>query len=133
MSNRIQLSESTWLDDGYAYTRSREVACQWFNKRYFEEQHADGSWGHAATYIADADAYGDSAWRIPITELPAIYGYVKNEPWVHIGYPSRVHPQRTYDLPALCKPLHLRAVIPCGGNADSLRKLWEVIQKVGDA
>lgn len=137
MSNRIQLSESTYIDDRYMVTSDIEVAAQ---------IHAGSEMGGTA-YIGGAWLIPDwydwgeaSMWRIHVTELPAIYGYREGEPWcvaisgTRGGYIGPLFIEVHHEVRAECLVhdgmFHARAVIPCGGNADSLRKLWEVIQEV---
>ena len=105
MSSRTQLSPDTWIEGEYLYTTSREVSCLWTRLSAWQP-----------------DEYGEDRWRIHRDDCRPLYEYREGEPWggtefaAVCCYDASIKPMD--DWPEL---LHLRAVLVCGGSADSLR------------
>jgi len=117
---RTDLSPSTWIEDSYIYTRSVEVAAAW----------AEAS-----------ECVSDETYRIPLTAAREVYRYREGEPWCgkhenHDDGSIETHaPEKGpgWAFPwykEVHSPLHLRAVIACGGSADSLRALAGALEDV---
>lgn len=145
MSDRIELSGHSWIESGYLHTTNCEIAFVWETRistnafvEVFGNWDSDSGFGwNPMGYMQDLGVQ----WRIPISELEAIYGYRDGEPWcrtsvdpqspmgnVIASYPDWYGPEQIRRERAIV--LHLNAVILCAGSAESLRKLWEVIKEV---
>ena len=126
---RTDLSPSTWIEDSYIYTRSVEVAAAWMGD--YLEASANGSW----QYEWRISSIG--AWRLPLTAAREVYRYREGEPFCHeyrmevICCDSPAYAKAHQNFPGSKPLLHLRAVIACGGSADSLRALAGAYAPVG--
>ena len=117
---RTDLSPSTWIEDSYIYTRSVEVAAAWMGDCLLAR--TNGRW----QYEWHISAIG--VWCLSLTAAREVYRYREGEPWCEpedafvdggvFGTPIDTGAMSD-DSPRL----HLRAVIACGGSADSLRAL----------
>ena len=115
MGDRIDLSPESWIEDEWLYTKSLGVALSWPG-------------------LGD-EYYDATAFRISLSELPAIYGYREGEPWCYLwnfGHGPVLVAENGGRAPmmSIAVMLHLNAVILCAGSTESLRKLWEVIKEI---
>ena len=112
---RTDLSPSTWIEDSYIYTTSAEVAAAWVS-----------SGGIATKWIKDTTYVTE--WKVSLHDAREVYRYREGEPWCE---PEEAFvdggvfgtPIDTGAMSDDSPRLHLRAVIACGGSADSLRAL----------
>ena len=138
MSERIELSEHSWIEYDFLYTSDIAIATQWKSKSRPIESNL--LW--TTVWTPNSAVWNKAArWRIPISELSAIYDYREGEPWSccpkdgskeYLGnliYAYESNEECRIDRSYFIS-LHLDAVTLCAGIAESFRKLWEVIKEV---
>ena len=143
MSERIELSEHSWIEDGHLITTNALIAFGWesaINKSEVVE--VWGNWDSGFSWNPMGyDQFSGVKWRIPISILSAIYGYRDGESWCTIVRSTNadgryrewieVNVAECLPVPSSVIKMHTDAVVLCSGSAGSLRKLWEVIKEVG--
>ena len=130
---RTDLSPSTWIEDSYIYTTSAEVAAAWMNNDAIETECRDFEWEDGTK----EDNWGViERYKLPLIAAREVYRYREGEPWCE---PEEAFvdggvfgtPIDTGAMSDDSPRLHLRAVIACGGSADSLRALAGAYAPVG--
>ena len=138
MSERIELSEHSGIVDGYLCTTDLTVAiafidspkCQIGNAKQIKSGYL---WSDSES---DFDWPVAHAWRIPLSELPAIYGYRENDAWcgvdmdtgwIVVGDGIDGPEEAPFVFEVILRDSALGV---CAALADSLRKLWEVIKEI---
>jgi len=123
---RTDLSPSTWIEDSYIYTRSVEVAAAWMGDCLLAR--TNGRW----QYEWHISAIG--VWCLSLTAAREVYRYREGEPWCdYLANLVTCWPSGMSDLEGEeghPTSLHLRAVIACGGSADSLQALAGALEDV---
>lgn len=111
MSNRIDLSADTWIENGWLYTTTRDVRSFW---------------------PGDVECTSSGGWRIPLTACREIYRYREGEPCVSFGphhhlvfclWPTTAKKRQDRGVIYLCR----RAATVCD-TAEQFRAFYDAIK-----
>lgn len=132
MSDRIDLSTDTWIENGCLYTTNIAVAVSWpMGKTDCGCEYSSGwEWQDDL----DGEEWGSSeAWRISLTACWEIYRYHEGEPglriWLYMDCVALMYPDtRPFAVSGIMVALHRRAAIVCD-TAEQFRALYAALKE----
>lgn len=146
MTNRINLTPQTWIEDGMLYTKDSIIGMMWVHncddaETEVEERELLGPNADAGATDKEPFVYGViTAYKAPLLSAHEhCYRYREGEPWCGVFHGSdrdgfaldviaAIGPEHSLgDVPHAA---HLNAALLCGGSADSLRAYLDAVEEV---